>query len=128
VAVDGVTIVGDGANVPLSAVSAGLAVASVANSGVPVFVANNGFASVAQDSTGVVTLVLSNPPADYTTVVPLATLNHIGSSFTHTPGMIRAEVIAGTSAIIVRTWDDTGTPANDSFSISVQVAPSATPR
>lgn len=127
VAVDGVTIVGDGANVPLSAVSAGLAVASVANSGAPVFVANSGFASVTLNSTGVVTLGLNDPPADYTTIVPLATLNHIGSSFTHVAGMIRAEVTTG-GAIIVRTFDATGTAANDSFGISVQIAPSTTPR
>jgi hypothetical protein len=124
VAVDGVTIIGDGAGVPLSAVSAGLAVASVSNSGDPVFIANNGFASVAELSTGVVKLILDNPPSDYTTIVPLATLNHIGASFTHLGGMIRVEV--GTdSSIVVRTFAANGSAADDSFGISISIAPSA---
>ena len=116
VAVDGVTIIGDGANVPLSAISGPLAAANVtvAFDGTVAVQSQTGFSSiVASGSTGSVLCQLANPPAD-THIVPIATGKAVGAT---------ANVTNNGSGLLDVHTTTSGSPGNTSFTIAVFAVP-----
>ena len=115
VSVDGVTIVGDGADVPLSAASASFAAAYV-NGGA--LARSRNIAAFTNPSAGVFTFTFVKPPTDPLSITPSAVLADFGSSF-NTAGMIRCGVNTdGSGLVTVRTFNSSGALANEDFIVT----------
>ena len=118
VSVDGVTIVGDSATVPLSAVGSGFAAAYVSGG---VLVASRNIASMSHAFTGVFVFGFKNQPSNTAAVMPFATLGTLNGS--SSPGMIVADVAVSGGVVTtdVKTYDDAGAAADRSFYVVWQL-------